>query len=169
MENDQTDFILYPVFHFPFLFSSRKYKNGQQKARELDRGIFPSRFQHYTQGIKCAFLFSLSSGRFCYEILCSFEGTASFTNALKHSTNRYLFERTLSKAERTGSMPKMAAQTRKASRTTVWTGSVLACFWNNYMTVWAHISSEARSIILRLTDRLSESIKSSKIYFVLAF
>jgi hypothetical protein len=42
-------------------------------------------------------------------------------------------------------------------------------FGNNYMTVWVHISSEAQPIILRLMDRLSESIKSSKIWFILTF
>jgi hypothetical protein len=42
-------------------------------------------------------------------------------------------------------------------------------FGNNYMTVWAPISFEAQPIILRLMDRLSESIKSSKIYFMLVF
>jgi hypothetical protein len=42
-------------------------------------------------------------------------------------------------------------------------------FWNNYMTVQAPISFEAQPIILRLTDRLSESTKSLKICFVLVF
>jgi hypothetical protein len=47
--------------------------------------------------------------------------------------------------------------------------SSLLAFGSNYMSVWAPISSEAQPIILRLTDRLSESIKSSKICFVLVF
>jgi hypothetical protein len=42
-------------------------------------------------------------------------------------------------------------------------------FQNNYMTVWAPISSEAQPIILRLMGRLNESIKSLKICFVLMF
>jgi hypothetical protein len=37
------------------------------------------------------------------------------------------------------------------------------------MSVWAPISSEAQRITPRLTDRLSESIKSLKICFVLVF
>jgi hypothetical protein len=40
-------------------------------------------------------------------------------------------------------------------------------FGSNYMTVWALILSEAQPIILKLTGRLSESIKSSKTCFVL--
>jgi hypothetical protein len=41
-------------------------------------------------------------------------------------------------------------------------------FGSNYMTVWAPISSEAQPTILRLMDRLSKSIKSLKIWFVLS-
>jgi hypothetical protein len=37
------------------------------------------------------------------------------------------------------------------------------------MSVWAPTSSEAQLIIPRLMDRLNESIKSSKICFVLVF
>jgi hypothetical protein len=39
-------------------------------------------------------------------------------------------------------------------------------FGNNYMTVWAPISSKAQPIILRLTGRLNVSIKSLKICFM---
>jgi hypothetical protein len=37
------------------------------------------------------------------------------------------------------------------------------------MNVWVPISSEAQPVILKLTDRLSESIESLKICFVLVF
>jgi hypothetical protein len=37
------------------------------------------------------------------------------------------------------------------------------------MNVWAPISFEAQPIIVKLMDRLSESIKSLKICFVLVF
>jgi hypothetical protein len=40
-------------------------------------------------------------------------------------------------------------------------------FENNYMTVWAPISSKVQPIILRLMSKLNESIKSLKICFVL--
>jgi hypothetical protein len=42
-------------------------------------------------------------------------------------------------------------------------------FGSNYRSVWAPILSEAQLITPRLVDRLSESIKSSKICFVLVF
>jgi hypothetical protein len=42
-------------------------------------------------------------------------------------------------------------------------------FGSNYITIWALILSEVQSIILRLADILSRSIKSSKICFVLVF
>jgi hypothetical protein len=47
--------------------------------------------------------------------------------------------------------------------------SLLLVFWSNCMRVWAPTSSKAQLIISRLTDRLNESIKSSKICFVLVF
>jgi hypothetical protein len=45
--------------------------------------------------------------------------------------------------------------------------SLLLTFRSNYMNLWAPISSEAQPIILRLTDRLNESINPSKICFLL--
>jgi hypothetical protein len=45
--------------------------------------------------------------------------------------------------------------------------SLWLIFGNNYMTVWAPISFKAQHIILRLTGRLNESIKSLKIWFML--
>jgi hypothetical protein len=47
--------------------------------------------------------------------------------------------------------------------------SSLLVFGSNYMSIWAPISSRAQLIIRRLTDRLNESTKSSKICFVLVF
>jgi hypothetical protein len=44
---------------------------------------------------------------------------------------------------------------------------LLLAFENNYMNVWTPISSEAQSIILRLMNKLSGSIKSSRTCFVL--
>jgi hypothetical protein len=40
-------------------------------------------------------------------------------------------------------------------------------FGNNYMTVWAPISSKVQHIIPRLTGKLNESIKSLKICYIL--
>jgi hypothetical protein len=47
--------------------------------------------------------------------------------------------------------------------------SLLIAFMSNYMSVWAPISFEDQRITPRLMDRLSESIKSLKICFVLVF
>jgi hypothetical protein len=47
--------------------------------------------------------------------------------------------------------------------------SLLYVFWSNCITVWAPISSEAPSIILRLVGKLSEWIESSNICFMLVF
>jgi hypothetical protein len=47
--------------------------------------------------------------------------------------------------------------------------SLSLAFGSNYRSVWAPILSEAQLITPRLVDRLSESIKSSKICFVLVF
>jgi hypothetical protein len=46
---------------------------------------------------------------------------------------------------------------------------LLLAFGSNYMNVWVPISSEAQPVILKLMDRLSESIESLKICFVLVF
>jgi hypothetical protein len=47
--------------------------------------------------------------------------------------------------------------------------SLLLTFRSNYMSVWAPTSSDAQPVTLRLMDRQSESIKSSKICSVLVF
>jgi hypothetical protein len=47
--------------------------------------------------------------------------------------------------------------------------SSLLAFGNNCINAWAPILSEAHPIILKLTDKLSESIKSLKIFFMLVF